>query len=176
MTYFVFPKMARLFHFRQIPQRHQDNKRWGETTTSRTAREPPQPSFSRFFQAFCWVGFPFRVIRKDQNCLKQLPAYSPHPPTHPRPCPPLRFVCTNRIGDSNSRRRMVDQSPSLEVIQCPSWASSLGYMGVAAAVCLSNWGSAVRCPEIEKGCCAIALEMEKALWVNWVCASARFLG
>jgi len=27
--------------------------------------------------------------------------------------------------------------------QCPSWASSLGYMGVAAAVCLSNWGSAV---------------------------------
>jgi hypothetical protein len=27
--------------------------------------------------------------------------------------------------------------------QCPSWASALGYMGVAAAVCLSNWGSAV---------------------------------
>ena len=27
--------------------------------------------------------------------------------------------------------------------QCPSWAVSLGYMGVAAAACLSNWGSAV---------------------------------
>ena len=27
--------------------------------------------------------------------------------------------------------------------QCPSWAPSLGYMGVAAAVGLSNWGSAV---------------------------------
>jgi hypothetical protein len=27
---------------------------------------------------------------------------------------------------------------------CPSWASSLGYGGVAAAVVLSNWGSAVR--------------------------------
>lgn len=39
---------------------------------------------------------------------------------------------------------MVDQSPALEVTQCPSWAAALGYMGVAAAVCLSNWGSAVR--------------------------------
>ena len=27
--------------------------------------------------------------------------------------------------------------------QCPSWAPCLGYMGVAAAVCLSNWGSAI---------------------------------
>jgi hypothetical protein len=27
--------------------------------------------------------------------------------------------------------------------QCPSWAAGLGYMGVAAAVCLSNTGSAV---------------------------------
>jgi hypothetical protein len=27
--------------------------------------------------------------------------------------------------------------------QCPSWAVSLGYLGVASAVCLSNWGSAV---------------------------------
>ena len=40
---------------------------------------------------------------------------------------------------------MVDQGAlQLEVSQCPSWAASLGYMGVAAAVCLSNWGSAVR--------------------------------
>lgn len=37
---------------------------------------------------------------------------------------------------------MVDQGPGVEA-QCPSWAASLGYMGVAAAVCLSNWGSAV---------------------------------
>jgi hypothetical protein len=37
---------------------------------------------------------------------------------------------------------MVDQV-TLEVSQCPSWAAALGYGGVAAAVCLSNWGSAV---------------------------------
>ena len=37
---------------------------------------------------------------------------------------------------------MVDQGPPVDA-QCPTWASSLGYMGVAAAVCLSNWGSAV---------------------------------
>jgi len=40
---------------------------------------------------------------------------------------------------------MVDQGAmQLEVSQCPSWAACLGYGGVAAAVCLSNWGSAVR--------------------------------
>ena len=38
---------------------------------------------------------------------------------------------------------MVDQGPAMDS-QCPSWAASLGYMGVAAAVCLSNCGSAVR--------------------------------
>jgi V-type H+-transporting ATPase proteolipid subunit len=38
---------------------------------------------------------------------------------------------------------MVDQSPVMEVVQCPSWAAALGYMGVASAVCLSNWGSAI---------------------------------
>ena len=37
---------------------------------------------------------------------------------------------------------MIDQGPPLDA-QCPSWAASLGYMGVAAAVCLSNCGSAV---------------------------------
>ena len=37
---------------------------------------------------------------------------------------------------------MVDQGPALDA-QCPSWASCLGYVGVAAAVCMSNWGSAV---------------------------------
>ena len=40
---------------------------------------------------------------------------------------------------------MVDQGVlQMEVSQCPSWAACLGYGGVAAAVCLSNWGSAVR--------------------------------
>jgi hypothetical protein len=44
---------------------------------------------------------------------------------------------------------MVDQSAmgaaTLETVaQCPSWAAALGYMGVACAVCLSNWGAAVR--------------------------------
>jgi hypothetical protein len=37
--------------------------------------------------------------------------------------------------------------------QCPSWAPSLGYMGVAAAVGLSNWGSAVS----SSGVCMVAL-------------------
>ncbi|EEC45449.1 predicted protein [Phaeodactylum tricornutum CCAP 1055/1] len=31
----------------------------------------------------------------------------------------------------------------MEVAQCPSYAAALGYTGVAAAVCLSNWGSAI---------------------------------
>lgn len=39
---------------------------------------------------------------------------------------------------------MVDSNPQMEPAQCPSYAAALGYMGVAAAVCLSNWGSAVR--------------------------------
>lgn len=39
---------------------------------------------------------------------------------------------------------MVDPGPTMELSQCPSYAAALGYMGVAAAVCLSNWGSAVR--------------------------------
>lgn len=38
---------------------------------------------------------------------------------------------------------MVDQSGALLVSQCPSTAALLGYMGVAAAVCFSNMGSAV---------------------------------
>lgn len=47
--------------------------------------------------------------------------------------------------------KMVDQSDIgassavLDVVaQCPSYAAALGYIGVAAAVCLSNWGAAVR--------------------------------
>jgi hypothetical protein len=46
---------------------------------------------------------------------------------------------------------MVDQaamgatSAVIDVVaQCPSYAALLGYIGVAAAVCLSNWGAAVR--------------------------------
>ena len=38
---------------------------------------------------------------------------------------------------------MVDSNPPMEPAQCPSYAAGLGYLGVAAAVCLSNWGSAV---------------------------------
>lgn len=36
----------------------------------------------------------------------------------------------------------MEQAPTMDA-QCPSWASSLGYMGVAFAVCLSNAGSAM---------------------------------
>jgi hypothetical protein len=42
---------------------------------------------------------------------------------------------------------MVDQAAvaALDAVaQCPSWAAALGYLGVASAVCLSNWGAAVR--------------------------------
>uniref|UniRef100_A0A7S3LG63 V-type proton ATPase proteolipid subunit n=2 Tax=Amphora coffeiformis TaxID=265554 RepID=A0A7S3LG63_9STRA len=38
---------------------------------------------------------------------------------------------------------MVDSNPQMEPAQCPSYAAGLGYLGVAAAVCLSNWGSAI---------------------------------
>ena len=38
---------------------------------------------------------------------------------------------------------MVDSNPQMDPAQCPSYAAGLGYLGVAAAVCLSNWGSAV---------------------------------
>ena len=37
---------------------------------------------------------------------------------------------------------MADEAPLTEAL-CPSWATGVGYMGVAAAVVLSNWGSAV---------------------------------
>lgn len=43
----------------------------------------------------------------------------------------------------SSYQAMLEEGSSVDA-QCPSWAPSLGYMGVAAAVCLSNWGSAVR--------------------------------
>lgn len=47
------------------------------------------------------------------------------------------------MGDENDAANYVyDQ---LQVYLCPSWALSLGYMGVAAGACLSNWGSAVSC-------------------------------
>jgi hypothetical protein len=45
-------------------------------------------------------------------------------------------------ADQNNRSIMVDQGSSADA-QCPSSAALLGYGGVAAAVCLSNWGSAV---------------------------------
>mmetsp|Transcript_22006 Transcript_22006/g.61270 ORF Transcript_22006/g.61270 Transcript_22006/m.61270 type:complete len:209 (-) Transcript_22006:185-811(-) len=38
---------------------------------------------------------------------------------------------------------MNTDAPLPEQIQCPSYAACLGYMGVASAVCLSNWGSAM---------------------------------
>ena len=47
------------------------------------------------------------------------------------------------------RIQMVDQGPPMDA-QCPSWAACLGYMGVAAAVCFSNFGSAVSNLDTEK--------------------------
>jgi hypothetical protein len=38
---------------------------------------------------------------------------------------------------------MADEAQLTDAL-CPSWATGVGYMGVAAAVVLSNWGSAVR--------------------------------
>lgn len=37
---------------------------------------------------------------------------------------------------------MADEAQITDAL-CPSWATGVGYMGVAAAVVLSNWGSAV---------------------------------
>jgi hypothetical protein len=39
---------------------------------------------------------------------------------------------------------MVDETLTLVQAQCPGYAAALGYAGVAAAVCMSNFGSAVR--------------------------------
>lgn len=44
------------------------------------------------------------------------------------------------MGDENDANYVYDQ---MQVYLCPSWALSLGYMGVAAGAVLSNWGSAV---------------------------------
>ena len=46
------------------------------------------------------------------------------------------------MGDENDADYVYDQ---MTVYLCPSWALSLGYMGVAAGAVLSNWGSAVSC-------------------------------
>mmetsp|Transcript_22159 Transcript_22159/g.31662 ORF Transcript_22159/g.31662 Transcript_22159/m.31662 type:complete len:212 (-) Transcript_22159:185-820(-) len=43
------------------------------------------------------------------------------------------------MGDENDADYVYDQ---MQVYLCPSWALSLGYMGVAAGAVLSNWGSA----------------------------------
>ena len=44
------------------------------------------------------------------------------------------------MGDENNAENVYQQ---MQVYLCPSWALSLGYLGVAAGVVLSNWGSAV---------------------------------
>ena len=51
---------------------------------------------------------------------------------------------------------MVDQGPPVDA-QCPSYAVALGYMGVASAVCLSNWGSAVSAERLSDSCLAVSL-------------------
>ena len=38
---------------------------------------------------------------------------------------------------------MGDNGYQMEYGLCPSWALSLGYLGVASGAVLSNWGSAV---------------------------------
>lgn len=38
---------------------------------------------------------------------------------------------------------MADAYEATEYGLCPSWAVSLGYVGVATGAVLSNWGSAV---------------------------------
>jgi ATP synthase proteolipid subunit len=47
---------------------------------------------------------------------------------------------------------VADEMP-LTAALCPSWATGIGYLGVAAAVVLSNWGSAVRNMLIFNGNC-----------------------
>ena len=47
---------------------------------------------------------------------------------------------------------MGDYYQETEYGLCPSWALSLGYLGVAAGAVLSNWGSAVSWPLRVRGC------------------------
>ncbi len=42
------------------------------------------------------------------------------------------------MGDENDGNNY-----DMQVYLCPSWALSLGYLGVASGAVLSNWGSAV---------------------------------
>lgn len=56
--------------------------------------------------------------------------------------PPVFIIYPISLHNYNRNLTMVDQGPPMDA-QCPSWAAALGYMGVASAVCLSNWGSAV---------------------------------
>ena len=46
------------------------------------------------------------------------------------------------VNIKSSISRMADEAQITDAL-CPSWATGVGYMGVAAAVVLSNWGSAV---------------------------------
>ncbi len=60
------------------------------------------------------------------------PAAAPHPAP-----PPAQKPTTLQKRDKTT---MADETT---YGLCPSWAISLGYMGVAAGAVLSNWGSAV---------------------------------
>jgi hypothetical protein len=51
--------------------------------------------------------------------------------------------------------------------QCPSWAVSLGYLGVASAVCLSNWGSAVSFLETKRVFCFPGCKWAPRRWAVW---------
>lgn len=57
---------------------------------------------------------------------------------------------------------MVDQGSPIDA-QCPSSAALLGYGGVAAAVCLSNWGSAVSDYESTK--CRACQSDPSLIWI-----------
>ena len=51
------------------------------------------------------------------------------------------------FNTTNTVLNFTNSTGSVSHPQCPSWAAVLGYTGVAAAVCLSNFGSAVS-PEL----------------------------
>jgi hypothetical protein len=58
---------------------------------------------------------------------------------------------------------MADEAQMTDAL-CPSWATGVGYMGVAAAVVLSNWGSAVSPHTCHCAGNHIALDFSPLLW------------
>ena len=102
----------------------------------------------------CGRNLPRRVFNKRKspsNGIKNISSHHLSPPSHHILI--FYFKSLHPVSNISNRHHlstqlqytintMVDQGSAVDA-QCPSYAVALGYMGVASAVCLSNWGSAV---------------------------------